>query len=776
MAMSYEEIVGEQAFRAEHFINRELSWLEFNQRVLEEAADQTNPLLERVKFLSIFSSNLDEFFMVRISGLREQAFEDGAPQDYSPDGLRPIVQLQRIAARTQELVAGQYRVWNEAVRPQLAEQRIRILTCDQLNPTQRALVDKFFDQRAFPILTPMAVDPAHPSPRYHNRALYLATMLRRHSGLGPKRMFAVVQVPQVLPRLVPVGQGDELDFVMLEDAIAARLPELFGGFEVLSQTTFRITRDSDIEMLEQESDDMLRVIEDRLKARQRGQAVRLEVSAGGDEELVQEIIHAEYIHDGENTSEAYSEVYRVSGPVDLTSLMELLKVPGRQLLRDPSFTPQPPRGRAQRGTEDLFSAIRRHDILLHHPYDSFEPVCEFVSRAAKDPQVLAIKQTLYRTSGDSPVTRALIQAAENGKHVTALVELKARFDEENNVSWARQLERAGVHVVFGFMDLKTHCKLSLVVRQEAGVLRRYVHLGTGNYNPTTALIYTDLGLFTANEDIAADASALFNLLTGYSQGHKWRKLIVAPTDLHRRTVELIDEQAQRAREGKPSLIFAKLNSLVDYRVIEALYRASQAGVPIDLIIRGICGLRPGMPGISETIRVRSIVDRFLEHSRVYVFSPGDEAQVYLASADWMPRNFYRRVEVMFPVESPPLKQRILTEILPKYMRDNKKARILLADGTYERIQLAPGVTPHRCQEELLTIRQSIAPLETANGDGSAAEPAPPHLKRSGEASPPKPVVEAASHEPPHEEPHSSERSVRNGSSRPKARRPAKRRG
>jgi polyphosphate kinase len=545
-------------------------------------------------------------------------------------------------------------------------------------------------------------------------------MLRRHSGLGPRRLFAVVQVPHVLPRLVPLGQGEELDFILLEDAIAARLPELFGGFEVLSSTSFRISRDSDIELLEQESDDMLRVIEDRLKARQRGQAVRLEVAAGGDEELIREIIEAESIRDGEEGSpDSYSEVYRVNGPVDLTSVMELMKIPGRELLRDAPFTPQPPRGRGQRGTEDLFAAIRSQDILLHHPYDSFEPVVEFVSRAAKDPNVLAIKQTLYRTSGDSPITRALIQAAEAGKHVTALVELKARFDEEANVSWARQLERAGVHVVFGFLDLKTHCKVSLVVRQESGVVRRYVHMGTGNYNPTTALVYTDLGLFTADEDIAADASALFNLLTGYSQGHRWRKLIAAPTDLHRRTIELIDEQTQRAREGRPSSICAKLNSLVDYRVIEALYRASQAGVPIELFIRGICCLRPGLPGISENIRVRSIVDRFLEHSRIYIFSPGDEAKVYLASADWMPRNFYRRVEIMFPVESPPLKQRILSEIMPAYLRDNRKARMLCSDGSHVRLHPAPGEPAHRCQEELLTIRPAIAPLDqSTNGNGA----------------------------------------------------------
>ncbi|MBS0208773.1 MAG: polyphosphate kinase 1 [Planctomycetes bacterium] len=710
----------EQFFQAEHFFNRELSWLQFNNRVLEEAVDPTTPLLDRVKFLAIFSSNLDEFFMVRVSGLREQAFEDGAPQDYSPDGMRPLTQLQRVAARTKELVAAQYRCWNEHVVPQLAEQKIRILAPEQLSPEQREVLDKFFMQRAFPILTPMAIDPAHPSPRYHNRALYLATTLRRQHGLGPKTMFAVVQLPPVLPRLVPVGPADEQNFVLLEDVVADRLPDLFGGFEVIGRTCFRITRDSDIELLEQESDDMLQVIEDRLKARQRGQAVRLEIAAYGDDSLVEEIIETEGLHVGDDSADSYSEIYRVNGPVDLTSMMELLKIPGREMLRDAPFIPQPLRGRGQRGTEDLFAAIRRQDLLLHHPYDSFDPVVEFISRAAKDPHVLAIKQTLYRTSLDSPITRALIQAAENGKHVTALVELKARFDEENNVSWARQLERAGVHVVFGFLDLKTHCKVSLVMRQEQGVVRRYVHLGTGNYNPNTALIYTDMGLFTANEDVVADASALFNLLTGYSQGHLWRKLIVAPADMHRRVVEMIDAQAERARQGRPARIFAKLNALVDYRVIEALYRASQAGVPIDLIIRGICCLRPGLPGISENIRVRSIVDRFLEHSRIYVFSPDEEAEIYLASADWMPRNFYRRVEVMFPVEAPDLRRRILREVIPRYLEDNVKARILQADGTDVRAQIGPDGVRHRCQEELLALRPvtatATAEATPANGE------------------------------------------------------------
>jgi polyphosphate kinase len=663
--------------------------------------------------------------MVRVSGLREQAFGDGAPQDYSPDGLRAITQLQLVAARTQELVAAQYRCWNESVRPALESEGIRILSHEELNDSQRDALDRFFRERAFPILTPMAIDPSHPSPHFHNRQLYLGAMLSRRHGLGPKQLFAVVQLPQVLPRFVSLGNDDEAAFILLEDAISARLPELFGGFEVLHSATFRITRDSDIELLEQESDDMLRLIEERLKARQRGDAVRLEVGTGANEELVRKIIEEESLRDAaEGAAEKYSEVYRIAGPLDLTGLMELTDVPNRDELRAKAFTPRVPRDLILHRNDDLFAVIARHDVLLHHPFDSFDPVVEFVNAAAKDPKVLAIKQTLYRITADSPITRALMQAAENGKHVTALVELKARFDEERNVGWARQMERSGVHVVFGFLDLKTHCKLSLVVRQEGNSLKRYVHLGTGNYNQVTARLYTDFGFFTADDSIGDDASALFNLLTGYSQGHPWQKLVVAPEQLHHRTMMLIDEQTERAKAGRPSRIFAKLNSLVDYRIIEALYRASQAGVPVELLVRGICCLRPGLPGISENIRVTSIVDRFLEHSRLYVFSPDDEAQIFLSSADWMPRNFHRRVEVMVPIEAPDLKERILKEVIPVYRRDNERTRVLQSDGTYVRIKPTPGEEPHRAQMEFLEADLEItrrAARADAATNGSAQE-------------------------------------------------------
>jgi polyphosphate kinase len=562
----------------------------------------------------------------------------------------------------------------------------------------------------------MAIDPSHPSPRFHNRGLYLAAMLERISGIGPARLFAVVQVPQVLPRFVPVEPDDKQNFVMLDDLVASRLPELFGGYRIVDHATFRLTRDMDVNLLEQEADDMLRSIESRLRARQRTEAVRLEISAGMNPAVLKMLVSEEELHHdtkpGAGTSEpGYNEVYEIRGPLDMTCLFELPAIVDRKDLRDPPLVPRSPVGLLD--YDNLFAEIAERDILLHHPYESFLPVLDFIEQAARDPQVLAIKQTLYRTSGDSPIVRALAEAAENGKHVTALVELKARFDEANNITWARHLERAGVHVVFGFMGLKTHCKLAMVVRKEGKKVRRYVHLSTGNYNPNTALVYTDLGLFTADKVMADDVSALFNFLTGYSQKHEWQKLIVAPSDLKRRTIELINDQTGRAGEGKRSRIIAKLNSLVDRQTIEALYRASQAGVPIDLMIRGICCLRPGLAGISENIRVYSVVDRFLEHSRILVFGEGSKEQVFLSSADWMPRNFERRVEVMFPVEAENLRRRIVEEIIPTYLADTSRTRMLRPDGTYERVSAADKL-PRRSQSELMAIaaaREEAAELE-----------------------------------------------------------------
>jgi polyphosphate kinase len=727
-----------QTFLPEHFINRELSWLEFNARVLEEAEDSSNPLLERAKFLAIFASNLDEFFMVRVAGLREQAFDDMLPQDPPVDGLKPLAQLQRISRRTEQLVAQQYGCWNESIVPALAKAEIRLHSVKGLDSAAAKSLDKYFRQVVFPVLTPMAIDPAHPSPRFHNRGLYLAAMLDRVSGIGPQKLFAVVQVPQVLSRFVPVVPDDKQNFVLLEDLIACRLPDLFGGYKIADHGTFRLTRDMDVNLLEQEADDMLRSIETRLRARQRTEAVRLEISAGMNAAILNMLVTEEELHhDAKRPAAAvgaevgYNEVYEVEGPLDMTCLHELVQLVDRKDLRDPPFVPRSPVG--LRDDEDLFAEIAEHDILLHHPYESFVPVLNFIELAARDPQVLAIKQTLYRTSGgDSPVVRALAEAAENGKHVTALVELKARFDEANNITWARHLERAGVHVVFGFMGLKTHCKLAMVVRKEGKKVRRYVHLSTGNYNPNTALVYTDLGLFTADKDMADDVSALFNLLTGYSQNHQWQKLVIAPSDLKRRTLELIGEQARRAREGKRARIIAKLNSLVDRQTIEALYDASQAGVPIDLLIRGICCLRPGLPGISDSIRVHSIVDRFLEHSRILVFGEGSKQQIFLSSADWMPRNFERRVEVMFPVEAEDIRQRIVEEIIPTYLNDNRRARVLQPDGTYTPASIGDG-PEHRSQNELLALaatRDAIA-QEKAHG-AAAADPFSPFFADNGQ--------------------------------------------
>ena len=706
-------------FLPEHVINRELSWLEFNARVLEEAQDVSNPLLERAKFLAIFASNLDEFFMVRVAGLREQTFGGIAPQDVAADGLEPITQLQHISYRTRELVGEQYACWNESILPNLERAGIHLLNSKDLNSVQQKSLDKFFTQRVFPVVTPMAIDPSHPTPRFHNRGLYLAANLKRRAGIGPASMFAVVQLPQVLPRFVPVDPDSTSEFILLEEVVGTRLSQLFGGYDIEEYGTFRVTRDMDVDLLEQEGDDMLRSIEARLRARQRSEAVRLEVSSNLSRTLRNMIVEKEHIHNGsQGESRGYDEVYPIDGMLDMTGLMELQKLVNRDDLLDPPFTPRSPEG--LRTGNDLFATIAERDILLHHPFDSFGPVVRFVQQAARDPDVLAIKQTLYRTSGDSPIIKALIEAAENGKQVTALVELQARFDEANNISWARQMERAGVHVVYGFMAMKTHSKLAMVVRQEGKKVRRYVHLGTGNYNPTTALLYTDIGLFTADKDIADDATALFNFLTGYSQNYDWKKLIISPLDLHRYTIQLIDEQAERAKAGKGGRILAKINSLVDPATIRALYRASQAGVEIDLVIRGICCLKPGLPGISENIRVRSIADRFLEHSRIAIFGTGDSQKVFASSADWMPRNFERRVEVMFPIEAPELRRRIVEEIMPVYLADNQRARTLSADGTYHRVVCSGEETPCRSQLDLLGLpRLDVKPGPPKLADVSA---------------------------------------------------------
>lgn len=678
----------------EHFVNRELSWLEFNARVLEEAEDPTNPLLERLKFLSIFSSNLDEFMMVRVSGLRSQMQGIADPEDRLPEQLSIHEQFQQVHGRTQVLVARQYACLKDLVLPQLAQAGIRLVTPAEFTPEHQAFIDEHFQQTVFPVLTPMAIDPSHPTPHLRSRGLYLAAIIEQKSAQrlgGPKRLLAVVQLPTVLTRLIRLP-GDADLYVLLEEVVASRLAQLFGGSEIVCWTTMRITRDADLDIDgDQVLHDLSEAVEEGLKALRHREPVRLELAAGTNDKLLDSIRRPLGL--------LPPELYPIDGPLDLTAFMDWHGLERYPHLRDEPFVPRRPAG-LEEGA-DIFRTIRKRDVLIHHPYESFACVVDFLTDAADDPDVLAIKQTLYRAGNESPIIRALINAAEKGKNVTAVVELLARFDEQSNVKWARQMERAGVHVVYGFVNLKTHCKVTLVVRREQDKLRRYVHLGTGNYNSSTARIYTDFGLFTCRRKFGEDASALFNFLTGYSYGHAWRRFTVAPQDLQRRVLELIQRETDRARGGGVGRIIAKLNNLVDVEVIEGLYRASQAGVKIDLLVRGSCCLRPGIEGISENIRVTSILDRFLEHSRVYVFGHGDDAEVFLASADWMPRNFRRRVELMFPLIEPALKRRMLQRILPTLLNDNMKAREMQPDGSYRRVARPADVAPLRAQLQFL---------------------------------------------------------------------------
>ena len=676
------------AFPPQHYVNRELSWLEFNSRVLQEAQDRGNPLLERLKFLTIVSSNFDEFFEVRVAGLHQQLKAGLEPQDYGADGLDPAEVLAAISRRVHELVDAQNEVLQREVFPGLAEAGIDWVRPEQLTPDEKNFIENFFDSHVYPVLTPLAIDPGHPFPHVHNKSLNIALLIERDLEGRHQELFAVVQVPGVLERVVLLPRiGDRRRFVLLEDVIGGHLNELFSGFRIVNHTVFRVTRNTDLDIQEDDAEDLLETIEESLRQRIRGEAVRLEISSQADERFVQVL--------QENLEIDSREVYRVRGPVDLLALSALQQLEGFKALRDEPLVPRVPQP-LQSG-QNIFDVIRGQDILVHHPYESFGSVVEFIDRAADDPLVLAIKQTLYRTSAPSAIINALARAAQNGKQVTALVELKARYDEKNNIVWARSLEQAGVHVVYGVVGLKTHCKAALVVRREPDGIRRYVHLATGNYNPQTARIYTDVGLFTCHASFGHDVSEMFNLLTGYSQRLAWSKLVVAPVGLRERVIELIDRERTHAEEGRPARIFVKMNALVEPTVIDALYRAAQAGVMIDLVIRGICCLRPGMPGVSERIRVISIVDRFLEHSRIIYFANGGNGELYLGSADWMPRNFFRRIEVMFPVEDPKLKARMVEEILPIILADNVKARLLQADGNYIRLTPPDGAAPVRSQ-------------------------------------------------------------------------------
>ncbi len=663
------------AYPPDHYINRELSWLEFNARVLEEAQDATNPLLERLKFLAIFSANLDEFFEIRVAGLQQQVRAEVEPQDSGADGMDPATQLAAIGQRVQELLAAQSRLLHEELMPALADAGLERVRYDALTPDERQRVDALFDASIYPVLTPLAIDSGHPFPHVHNKSLNIALQLVGVDGEDADPELAVVGVPTDPDRVLVVSRDEEhLRYVLLEDVIGAHLPALFQGYRVLRRAVFRVTRNTDLRLQEEQAEDLLEMIEESLRQRARSDSVRLEIAADADESMVEALTEALEL--------LAADVYRVKGLIDPTAFMSLHRMDGFRGLKDEPLAPRLSPALAQ--DRDVFDVIRQQDVLVHHPYESFGSVVEFIERAADDPNVLAIKQTLYRTSVPSAIISALGRAAQNGKQVTALVELKARFDEHNNILWARSLEQAGVHVVYGVVGLKTHCKAALVVRREPDGIRRYLHLATGNYNQVTARVYTDLGLFTADPAFGEDATALFNLLTGYSRVAEWRRLQVAPDGLRERVVELIAREKRHAAAGRRARIIVKMNALVEPSVIDALYGASQAGVSIDLIIRGTCCLRPGIPGVSENIRVISIVDKFLEHSRVFYFENAGDPEVFLGSADWMPRNFFRRIEVNFPVVDVRLKRRIVEEVLDVALADTVKARTLGPDGRYTR--------------------------------------------------------------------------------------------
>ena len=683
--------------RPELYINRELSWVEFNRRVLEEAQDSRHPLLERVKFLSIFETNLDEFIMIRLAGLKDQ--EAAHVSKVSPDGLNAEQQLRAVRQCLAPLVQQVRLCWRDELMPSLEAQHIHILDYEQLDAKQRAAMRTYFEQEIFPVLTPLALDPGHPFPHISNLSLNLAVVIA--DAIYPQR-FARVKVPPTLPRLVPVQFAIKRQpvkaFVWIEQVIAANLSMLFPGFEIWESYPFRVLRDADIEIREDDAGDlMIESIEQGLRERRFGSVVDLAVNPS-----MPARIRTLLLDELEITPD---DLTVIDGPLGMGSVMELYRLE-RPDLKDPPFIPRIPM--ELRKDQDLFGAIRQRDLLMYLPYDTFDSVVEFIRTAARDPQVLAIKQTLYRVGPKSPVVNALLEAVENGKQVAVLVELKARFDEENNIGWAKALVDAGVHVVYGLVELhgltnlKTHAKIALVVRKESDGLRRYVHLGTGNYNATTARIYEDLCLLTCNPEIGADASALFNLLTGYSRQSSYSKLLVAPLGIRKGMIERIDREiALHLEHGNGHLIF-KMNALVDPQVIYALYRASQAGVRIDLIVRGMCCLRPGVEGVSETIHVRSLVGRFLEHSRVYYFRNGGDEEILLGSADMMQRNLDHRVETLFPIEDSVLREAILERLLKSELADTVNARELMSDGRYVRVQPADGEAPFDCQKWFIT--------------------------------------------------------------------------
>lgn len=660
-------------FKKSRFLfNRELSWIEFNKRVLEEAADEKNPLLERVKFLSIFSTNLDEFFMIRVAGLKRQIVS--GVNEMTTDGMTAFEQREAIYEKLYPLVNEQYRIFNEVVVPQLEENNIKFVKYEDLESEERKKIDEFFNEELFPVLTPIALDNVHPFPNLVNRTLALAIILDDPETEHLEEKISIIQVPGNFPRYYKIESRHGYNFILIEEIIKANAGKLFPGMITTAVYSFRITRNADLELEEDEADDLLKLIEEEVKKRRLGIIVRLEVDAGIPDHFLN------FLKEDLNLDN--TEIYKINGQLNLGDLMDLYKIDKRNLKYE-AFTPRI--SSFLRDEEDIFKAIKKNDILLHHPYYSFTPVNEFIAQAAEDPNVYAIKLTLYRTCGDSPIIKSLIEAAENNKQVTAVVELKARFDEENNIIWAKKLENAGVHVVYGVAGLKTHCKMALVVRKEDGKMKRYLHLSTGNYNPITARIYTDFGLFTSNDVFCSDASILFNYLTGFSKKMKFEKFLVAPFDMRKRIIELIDNEINNHKKFGNGYIIFKINSLVDDKVILKLYDASSKGVKIDLLVRGICRLRPNIPDISENIRVMSIVGRFLEHSRALYFYNNGDPIIYSGSADIMDRNFDRRVEIMYPIENPQVKKDI-KEILDIYLKDNVKTRILNYDGTYTRVE------------------------------------------------------------------------------------------
>jgi polyphosphate kinase len=683
-----------------HYLNRELSWLEFNQRVLEEAQDPTQPLLERLKFLTIVSSNLDEFFEIRVAALKQLL--ENRSDAHGPDGLRPAETLAAIRLRIQPMVSDQYTLLHQTLLPALREKNIYLRSVAELDQSRLEWTRETFRKDILPILTPLAVDPSHPFPQLLNKSVNLAVLYSK-PGQQESTRHAFVQVPRGIPRILPLpsGTGPNREFILLSELVRHFVTEVFPGMKIHGAWPIRITRNSELYIDEEEAQNLLLTIEEELQKRNRGAAVRLEIPEDCPVEIENYLLGRLQL--------GPEDVYRVVGPVNLTQLFALTEARRSDpSLRDPAFSPYLPP--ALSGGPADFVTIRKKDILLHHPYESFTPIVTLLEHAAEDPNVLAIKMTLYRTSGDSPVLNALIQAARNEKQVTVLVELKARFDEANNIAWAKKMEEAGIHVVYGLVGLKTHCKTLLLVRREEGHLRTYLHLGTGNYHPRTARLYTDFGLLTSRTSLTTEVAALFNVLTGMSETAHFDELLVAPFNLAPRLIEMINRERAHLRAGRKSGIFIKVNSLVDQSIIDTLYAASQEGVSIDMVIRGICCLRPGVPGLSENIRVRSIVDRFLEHSRIFVFQNNGDPLVYLGSADLMPRNLHRRVEVVFPILDPELRQKILGEIVPAYLADNAKSRLLGPDGFYTRTACAKDAPPHRVQEEFLR-HYTAPPLE-----------------------------------------------------------------